>query len=118
VPAVALLNVGLLVVGGVLPPLVAGWLLRAAPRGPAAEPSTGPARRLDAAALPAGVLLLGLSLLGPLLMVLGNLPAVRDGWLLGVNYAFLALLAGVLGWQAWEAWAGTHTTPVTSGRAA
>jgi hypothetical protein len=103
--------VGRLVAVGVLPPLVAGWLLRAAGRSPGAEPSTGLAGRLDTAALPAGVILLGLSLLGLLLMVLGNLPFVRDGWLLWVNYVFLALLAGILSWQAWEAWSGTRARP-------
>jgi hypothetical protein len=100
-----LLNVLLTVVGGVLPPLVSAQLLLASVRQPPAASSSG---RLDAFALRAGLVLLGLTLIGLLVLVLGNLPFVQDGWLLWVNYAFLVLLAGVLGWQFREAWSATR----------
>jgi hypothetical protein len=96
----------------VLLPLVGGWLVLAA---------AGPGRHgaPHALALPVGVAVLGLTLAAVLWLVVGNLPEVRAPWLLWLNYAFLALLAGLLAWQLRAAWvgAGADLSPRLGGRA-
>ncbi|HEU5317129.1 MAG TPA: hypothetical protein VFX49_13555 [Chloroflexota bacterium] len=114
-PAVVLVNVAI-TGAGVVAPLLAGLLLSGAAQRADAERRAE--ERTGVVALWAGFVVLLWTAVGLLALVIGNVLAIRENWLLAVNYGFLAFVGAVAGWQLWVARPGQPGQPGRSGASA